>query len=88
MERTYIKLSDSNKRKFHFIFNKKEKECIINEAMFFKNIYNEVPIDMLIGCSINKYLKIKMYKQVYLNIHEDVIAYKKHLINEFGFIRD
>ncbi len=88
MIKKFIKLSDSDYRKYNYIFHKKERQVILNEAMYFRKIYNEMPIETLLSCSINKYLKIKLHKRIFLDIRNDVNAYKAFLDLEFGHLKD
>ena len=78
-----IKLSMSAMRKFNNVFNDKQKRNILNEAIYFSNIYTTVSIEKLIEYSINKHLKVKIYNRYFCDINKDVMEYKRSLMTEY-----
>ena len=79
-----LKLSISAMRVFNHIFTKKEKKNILDEALYFANIYKKVHIDKLIEYSINKHLKIKIHHRKFCDINKNVMEYKRVLMEEYG----
>ena len=82
-----IKLSMSAMRKFNNVFNKSQKRNILNEALYFSNIYKAVCIEDLITFSINKYMKVKIHNRTFCDINKDVMEYKRYLMNEYKKLR-
>ena len=78
-----IQMPISSMRKFNYIFNRKEKHIILDEALYFAKIYTTISIQKLIELSINKYLKIKIYKRTFMDIHKDVKDFKRLIIDEY-----
>ena len=79
-----LKLSISAMRVFNHIFTKKEKKNILDEALYFANIYKKIHIDKLIEYSINKHLKIKIHHRNFCDINKNVMEYKRVLMEEYG----
>ena len=87
MIRNDIKLSISTMRKFNHLFKDKEKKRILDEALFFSNIYTAVCIEKHIEYVINKYLKVKIYNRTFCDIKKDVAEYKEILMKEYKKLR-
>lgn len=87
MIRTDIKLSISTMRKFNHIFKDKEKKKILDEALYFSNIYTTVCIEKHIEYVINKYLKVKIHNRTFCDINKDVMEYKEILMKEYKKLR-
>ncbi len=87
MIRNDLKLSVSIMRKFNNIFKDKEKTKILNEALYFANIYTTVTIEKHIEYVINKYIKVKIHKRTFCDINRDVVEYKKFLMEEYRKLR-
>jgi hypothetical protein len=87
MIRNDIKLSISAMRKFNNIFKNKEKNKILDEALYFSNIYKTICIEDLITFSINKYLKVKIHNITFCDIKKDVAEYKEILMKEYKNLR-
>ena len=87
MIRNDIKLSISTMRKFNHLFKDKEKTKILNEALYFSNIYTTVTIEKHIEYVINKYLKVKIHNRTFCDINKDVMEYKAFLMKEYKKLR-
>lgn len=87
MIRNDIKLSISTMRKFNNIFKDKEKKRILDEALYFSNVYKAVCIEKHIEYVINKYLKVKIYNRTFCDINKDVAEYKEILMKEYKKLR-
>ena len=77
-----LKLNASLMRKLTYIFPKNTRLKILDEVSYFSKIYPALPIEQLIEVVVSKYVKIKIYKIVYLNIDKDVMEYKRKIIKD------
>jgi hypothetical protein len=87
MIKTDLKLSISAMRKFNHLFKDKEKKRILDEALYFSNIYKTICIEDLITFSINKYLKVKIHNITLCDIKKDVAEYKEILMKGYKKLR-
>ena len=63
-----LKISQSALRKFFYIIRTdKERKRILDEASFYKTIYNGVEINKILEAVINKYIKIKIHKCLFID---------------------
>ena len=72
-----IKLNNSAMRKLYYIFNDKERKKIFNEVSFYKDIYNAVDDDKLIYAVIDKNLKTKIHKVIFLDDKDKIKEYNE-----------
>ena len=70
-------------RVFNHIFNDKQKNQILDEALYFSNIYTTISIERLVQYSINKYIKIKIYKRSFTDIHKNVDEFHSVVLAEY-----
>jgi len=57
-----LKISSSSQRKFFYIIRTdKERKKILNEASFYKTIYNGVEVNKILEVVIEKYIKKKIH---------------------------
>jgi len=74
----------SKLRVFNNVFNIREKQNVLDEAIYMKNnIYTSLPIEKLIELSINKKLKQKVYKVAFRDNTGDIKKYKMELLEEY-----
>jgi hypothetical protein len=59
------------------------QHAILDEALYFKNIYKSIPIEKLIEFSINKYIKIKIYNRKFTDIHRNVGEFHRVLMDAY-----
>ena len=71
-----LNINPSIARKYKFIFNSKEKENIINQCNFYKNIYYGLKNEEVFEVVINKYLKQKLYNVKFPEMSKE---YKKFI---------
>lgn len=76
---TEIKLSLSAMRKINFIFKVKEQKEILKEASFYKSIYYDVNDNILLEAVINKHIKTKIYKIVFMDNKKDIKEFNEYL---------
>lgn len=63
-----LKISQSALRKFFYIIRtNKERNKILNEASFYKTIYDGEEINKILEAVINKYIKIKIHKCLFID---------------------
>jgi hypothetical protein len=74
--KSVVKLSPSAYRKFTYILKSNERKRVLDEAMYYSNIYNAVDDAVILQCLIEKYIKIKLHHHFYQDIKRDV---KEHL---------
>ena len=75
-----VKINPSSVRKFFYIIRTdKERKRILDEATYYKKIYNAVDDNILLEVVIEKYIKMKIYNRIYFDIKNDVDEYKKYL---------
>ena len=74
----------SKLRLFNNVFTLKEKQNVLDEAIYMKNnIYTSLTIEKLIELSINKKLKQKIYKVAFRDNTSDIKKYKMDLLEEY-----
>jgi len=67
MDEPIIKMSVSSHRKFFYIIRSyKERQKIINETTFYKSIYSGVELYKILEAVINKYIKKKIHKMMFI----------------------
>ena len=62
-----IKLSNQALRKFYYIFKGKERQEILNEASFYKSLYSAINDNQILEAVINKNIKSKIHKVIFLD---------------------
>jgi len=63
-----LKISPSCHRKFFYIIRTdKERKRILDEASFYKTIYNGVELNKILEAVIEKYIKIKIHKCLFID---------------------
>lgn len=69
-----LKLNNSSLRKFFYIIRTdKERKRILDETIFYKTIYNAVEVNKILEAVINKYIKIKIHKCLFLEPYKNDI---------------
>lgn len=81
-----IKLSPSSQRKLFFVLNKKERNSVFDECIYFSKIYAGISTEQLMECLTNKHFKQKIFKICYPDITRDVNIFKEHIEQECKFI--
>ena len=66
-------------RKFHFIFNRKQREQIMLETSYYKTIYPALNIEETLEAVINKHIKMKLHKVVFPDISKQVKLHQQIL---------
>jgi hypothetical protein len=74
-----LDLPSKSMRVFNHIFNDKQKNKILDEALYFSNIYTTI----LVQYSINKYIKIKIYKRTFTDIHKSVDEFHSVVLADY-----
>lgn len=75
-----VKINPSSARKFFYVIRTdKERKIILDEATYYKKIYDAVDDNILLEVVIEKYIKMKIYNRKYFDIKNDVDEYKKYL---------
>jgi|APFre7841882793_1041355.scaffolds.fasta_scaffold14922_3 hypothetical protein len=63
-----LKISPSCYRKFFYVITTdKERRKILNEASFYKTIYNGVEQNKILEAVINKYIKMKIHNRFFID---------------------
>lgn len=75
---TKINMSVSCHRKFFYIIRSyKERQKILNEATFYKSIYSGVELNMILEIILDKYIKMKFHKVLF--IEPDKNSIEEHI---------
>lgn len=74
-----IKLSQSAMRKLNYIFKRNEQKKILNEASFYRSIYSAVDDKIILEAVIEKNLKTKIYKVLFLDNQKQIKEYNEYL---------
>lgn len=79
-----LKLNNSSLRKFFYIIRTdKERRRILDETIFYKTIYNAVEVNKILEAVINKYIKIKIHKCLFLEPYKNDIEEFKRNRNDY-----
>ena len=79
-----LKISQSALRKFFYIIRTdKERKRILDETSFYKTIYNGVEVNKILEAVINKYIKIKIHKCLFIEPDKDDIEEFKRKREEY-----
>lgn len=79
-----LKLNNSSLRKFFYIIRTdKERKRILDETIFYKTIYNAVEVNKILEAVINKYIKIKIHKCLFLEPYKNDIEEFKRNRNDY-----
>lgn len=79
-----LKISQSALRKFFYIIRTdKERKRILDETLFYKTIYNAIEVNKILEAVINKYIKIKIHKCLFIEPNKNDIEEFKRKIEEY-----
>ena len=78
-KREEIKLSASALRKLNYVFKRKERTKILNEASFYNSIYSAVDVNKILEAVIEKNLKTKIFKVLFLDNEKEIKEYNEYL---------